>query len=299
MVAYRALAMPVTLTAMRYFLIGLLIGAIVWWLRALRGATLGKPLAKRKPEAAVEDQWNSYETIVEGQPAAIHLNLAYREQPASPALPNLYSLETSMQTSDEPGIGGTEESEEIYAIEQALRLGLVPRGFVAIGRVRHDGICRIHFYGPKNGRATFDRAVSEVLLHHQRKGKVQAKHDPEWSYYFDFLLPDADRLVWMLNRDQVEVILEHGAQPNQPLPVEHQLSFESAGQAGVFRRKAQSMGFEAQLSRSDESKEIIWVNLAREEPIELEHLHALVMKLTRLGQEYNGEYRGWGCVVTP
>src|SRR5690606_16060455 len=97
------------------------------------------------------------------------------------------------------------------------------------------------FYGPA-GQVETLRAVA---LEHAGTRRVEAgsEPDPQWTYYRELLLPDAERRQWMDDRRLVQVLREQGDALSTPRRVDHWANFASAEARDRFVAHAGRDGF--------------------------------------------------------
>ncbi len=236
-----------------------------------------------------EDAYEFYPCLVDGAPASIYVNLRFESEP-DPKLDTRYTVAIHMRERGEHGIGTADEAAAINLVEEAVITGVAADAIAYVGRLRTRGIWETVLYGPAGhadalrGIAT-DRAGDRTI-------EVRSEHDVSWSYYRDLLLPDAERRQWMDDRRMVEILSEQGDRLTTPRRVDHQLAFPTVAASEAFVSAATALGFA--LDRTEE----LTVRVHRLDPIELEHIHEVVMALADAATAHGGRYERWEAGIT-
>jgi hypothetical protein len=236
----------------------------------------------------VPDQYEFYPCLVDGAPASIYLNLRYEDEPRTET--TAYWLAVKMLDEGEHGIGTAEEGELLNAIEEAVIARASVAGLVYVGRVRTRGIWEMTFYGPAGRLDVIRGAAKDLAI--GRKTEAHSKTDAAWSYYRELLLPDAERRQWMDDRRLVQVLKEQGDALVTPRRVDHWAYFPSAAARDAFVDAAGKQGFEHDAD-DDQTAGRFGAHVFRTDPIELDHVHDVVMLLVDAAHAQGGEYDGW------
>jgi hypothetical protein len=238
----------------------------------------------------IGDAYEFYPCMVDGEPASIYVNLKY-EHGAEPGTDTVYWLDVRMADAGPYGIGTADEGEELSAFEEAAIASVGAVGLVYVGRLRTRGIWETTFYGPA-GHIDAVRAAAHELVGHVVE--VRSERDAEWSYYRELLLPDAERKQWMDDRRLVQILKEQGDALTPPRRVDHVAYFTDPGARDAFIEAVRRNGFEVELEDSDSEH---GVRVHRADPIELEHIHEVVMMLVDAAEEHGGRYDGWKTAI--
>ena len=229
------------------------------------------------------DELDFYPCLVDGAPASIYVNLRYETQNA-PDAETRYTIAVPIHDSGPHGIGTADEAELLNAWEESLieRLALV-----YVGRIRNRGIWEVVFYGPAGGL----ESVREAAALDDRASDVRSEFDPEWRYYRELLLPDAERKQWMDDRRLVQILREQGDVLVSPRDVDHFLRFTNAKQRDEFIEKIAGKGFTAQPSDPEVA------HVVRADSIDLDHIHDVVMILVDAATPLGGTYERWQSAI--
>jgi hypothetical protein len=234
----------------------------------------------------VDDAYEFYPCLVDGAPASIYLNMRFEHDP-QPQATTAYWLAVRFNDRGEHGVGTAAEAELLNAFEESAIERLAAVGLVYAGRVRTSGMWETTFYGPP-GHVDDVRAVTQSLADH--RAEVRSAPDVAWSYYRDFLLPDAERRQWIDDRRLVQVLAEQGDRLTTPRRVDHWASFDSEHARDAFIAAVEVHGFIADRAEAEGRFE---ASVHRVDPIELDHIHDVVMLVLDAAEAQGGTYDGW------
>lgn len=234
---------------------------------------------------AADDDFEFYPCLVDDAPASIYVNL--RHEHATPPLADdtRYTVAIRMRDAGEHGIGTADEAAALNLVEEAVIAAAAGRDITYVGRVRSRGIWETVLYGP-GGHLD---ALTATAMDHAGDRLVEARshRDRSWSYYRELLLPDAERRQWMNDRRMVQILREQGDRLVTPRRVDHVLEFSSSAARDAFLAAAEAAGF----TRDDSGPHQARVH--RADPIELDHIHEVVMILVDAAQPHGGSYVRW------
>ena len=236
------------------------------------------------------DELEFYPCMVDGAPASIYVNLRFEtETPAG--VDTCYRVAFELHAPGTHGIGGGDEAEALNAIEE--RLIAAATGLVYVGRVRNRGTWEIVFYGPAGQRDQL--RVEDTAGHRMR---VYEDADAEWGYYRELLLPDAERRQWMDDRRLVTILSDQGDALVSPRRVDHHAYFPSARARDAFVTDVTAKGFALALATEELDRE--WpfgAHVHRNDPIELDHIHDVVMIVADAAAAHGGRYERWESAI--
>ncbi|MBX3125820.1 MAG: DUF695 domain-containing protein [Polyangiaceae bacterium] len=245
----------------------------------------------------VVDEWEFYPCRVDDAPASIFLNFAYRtSRPAG--LDTLYYAGLQILDAADHGMGSEADAKLLWELEERITDAAASVGLCFVGRLRNHGDWQLTFYGPKEREAELEQRVVEALADTDRGYRVGSKPDEDWSYYEDFLLPDAERWQWIMDRRVVAQLREAGDDHSVPRPVDHFVHFADARRREAFLSAARALGFDAQEGATDDGAALPYgAALVRKDKVELDAIHEVVMTVLELAEEHGGEYDGWGAPI--
>jgi len=239
-----------------------------------------------------EDAFDFYPCLVDKAPASIYVNLRFIDGERPAGADTRFSIAFGMNAPGPHGIGSADEGETLDAIERDLIAALGRHGLVYAGRIRGRGEWESTFYGP----ASAGGIVRELAEATKRGHEVRSSADAEWRYYAELLVPDAERLRWMDDRRLVEILAEQGDRLATPRAVEHKLQFPSAATREAFIVDVQRDGFRMNTTVENDHEHVAHVE--REDSIELDHIHEVVMKLSDKAHAHGGSYVGWTAPIS-
>jgi regulator of RNase E activity RraB len=222
------------------------------------------------------------------------VNFAFRGEKPDGA-DTLYYAGLQILEPGDHGMGVEPDAGKLRDLEDAITDSAAAHGFTFVGRLRNHGDWQLTFYGSQGREQELEELVVAALEGSDRGYRVGSKSDPGWSYYDDFLLPDAERWQWIMDRRVVEQLAEHGDHLETARPVDHFVEFSSAKQRDEFVAAARERGFAAEEGESEDG--VHSAELVRLDPVTLEHIHRVVMELVELAEAHGGDYDGWGAPI--
>lgn len=243
-------------------------------------------------KANTGDEFDFYPCLVDDAPASIYVNLRH-EHEALDGADTRYTLAIRMREPDTHGIGTAGEAAALNLVEEAAIARARELGITYVGRVRTRGIWETVLYGPAGHVTVLETLVRERAG--DRRIEVRSAADPTWSYYRDLLLPDDERRQWMDDRRLVQILREQGDVLVTPRRVDHWAYFASATDRDAFVAAATAAGFalEEASHEADAGEQPYGAWVHRTDPIELDHIHDVVMTLVDAARAHRGRYDGW------
>ncbi len=244
-----------------------------------------------------EEEWDFYYCRVDDAPASIFMNFQYREErPAG--LETLYYVGLEMLEPGEHGLGVDDDVKLLWALEDVITTAAAEAGFTYVGRLRTGGDWQLTFYGTGGKEPTLEELVVNALSEPERGYRIGSQEDADWEYYEEFLMPDAERWQWIMDRRVVQQLEKAGDVLDTPRPVDHFIGFPDVERRESFLVAARAKGFTAEAGVTHESGEKPFsAQLIRSDPVELEHIHDVVMDVIELAEEHDGDYDGWGAPI--
>lgn len=232
-----------------------------------------------------DDAFDFYPCMVDDAPASIYVNLRFEHEPPPAAATTRHTVAIGLRDAGAYGIGSAEEAELVGGFEEQVLAAAAARGLVFAGRLRHRGVWELTFYGPA------DAALEVGLLDGQRV-MTTSHADPDWRYYRELLLPDAERQQWMDDRRLVQILREQGDALVKPRRIDHRVRFATEAARDAFLVDVARHGF-----ARDAGDESTVAHVWRVDPIELDHVHEVVMLLVDAAVAGQGVYEGWTAPI--
>ena len=246
----------------------------------------------------IRDAWEFYVCRVEDAPASILLNLGFEEHAPLGEADTLYVVRIALSDPGEHGMGGAAEAELLRPIEDRITEGAQATGLYYVGRVRSEGVWQLTFYGRAGWIDALRPTHTTTELLAGRRLEVRTMPDPDWGYYREFLLPDAERRRWIEDRHVVEALQERGDTLALARQVHHWTFFTSASARAGFVADAEREGFVVdELVDTADGARAFGAQLGRVDAVELDHIHDVVMGLVELAERHDGDYDGWETSV--
>ena len=246
----------------------------------------------------IPQAWETYPAFVDGKPAMFFLNMGMVQAAPIASAPALYLVKVEMADPGPDGMGTAAEADRFMPFEDALCEAAAKAGLYFVGRVRAGNHWEMGFYGAQ------DLDLAELL---EGIGKVSSEFeimlgggdDPDWEFLLGYLAPDRERWQWIMDHRVVRQLTDAGDDPSKPRAVDHAVHFETEDALEKFVADAKALGFTEAQRHHDANAELPWmVEVQREDPVMLSHIHDAVMDLIELVESHGGDYDGWGCPVT-
>lgn len=238
------------------------------------------------------DDFDFYPCMVDGAPASIYVNLRY-EAAVIDSADTRYDVVLSMHDGGSYGIGTAAETAELDTIEEALIARARELGATYVGRLRTRREWTSTWYGPAGQAEALRGSVGAQGL---RTVTVQHELDRAWRYYHELLVPDAERRRWMDDRRMVQILAEQGDVLCMPRRVDHRATFATEAARDGFLVTARAAGFEPGDAAPDAPANAAYLH--RNDAIELDHIHDVVMTLVDAALLHGGRYEGWIAAIT-
>ena len=244
---------------------------------------------------ADESDWDFYACRIDEYAASIVLDLRFDGREPPPGATTLYRVRLPMREPDDHGMGTAAEATAMNAFEAEVARRAEAGELIYVGRIRSRADWELVFYGAPERNAAI-QSIRDAFV--DRRTYLDVRPDPDWGYYREFLMPDAERRRWMADRRLVEVLVREGDALATPRRVDHWAHFATADARDQFVRAATELGFELQRSAEVSGDKLPFgAQIHRVDTVELDDIHEVVMQLVELAAD--GEYRGWETAVAP
>lgn len=248
----------------------------------------------------IPDAWEFYVCRVEDAPASILVNLGFESVAPLPAADTLYVVRIEMQDRDDHGMGTVAEAELLRSVEDRISEGAQAMGLYYVGRMRSRGAWQLVCYGPAGWLDALKPTHTTLELLVGRRVDVRTMPDPDWGFYREYLLPDADSRQWIADRHVVEELQDRGDTLTEPRLVKHWAFFTTTSERAAFVTEAEHQGF-AVVNLVDDAvgARAFGAQLARVDAVDLDHIHDVTMSLVELARRHAGAYDGWESSFEP
>lgn len=247
-----------------------------------------------------DDAFDFYPCMVDKAPASIYVNLRFAHEPAPPGADTRSTLAIFLRDRGAHGIGTEAEADVIEPFEERALAAAAAAGLVFVGRVRHGGVWELTFYGAGEGARGARAALAELDASSLdgRRVTTTSQLDPSWRYYRELLLPDADRERWMDDRRLVEILRAQGDALVKPRRIDHRAVFTTVASRDAFLTEVERHGFQRDEAPAEEAEAPAFpARVWRVDPIELDHIHEVVMILVDAALARGGVYEGWTASI--
>jgi regulator of RNase E activity RraB len=226
------------------------------------------------------------------------VNFWFNEKAPMKGFGHLLWVFVKMDEQGEHGLGLTADMEVTRSLGHALSAHIqesLEAHYVA--RIRGQGDWQLYFYGRRSDR--FEEVVDAFMTQYPgRKYAAGDQADPEWEVFRTFLFPDEERLRWILDNRVVELLEEKGDPLTEARRVDHWIYFTDRTARDQFEAAAAAAGFEVQgggeITNDDGH---VGIQVHREDFVDIERIHAVVMELKTMATRHGGDYDGWETAV--
>lgn len=244
--------------------------------------------------------WDFYFCKVEGQPASIMLNLALSKIAPLTEYRYLIYVFVRLRNPNEIGLTTQEEAENLYRLEDRLSSALEQylEGFY-VARNTTQGRREFYFYC--STITDYPALLEEVMRDFpEYKYSFGDQVDPEWGFFFDFLMPSPSEYLTIRNRQALLQLEEQGDRHELYRPVTHVLSFPSGEKRFNFLIHMKSRGYEEGDDYFLESHEAhsYRLEISRRDKVEFFHIENLVRDVSKIASQFEGLYHGWRSQAT-
>jgi hypothetical protein len=236
------------------------------------------------------DEFDFYPCLVDDAPASIYVNLRYANAMPPASAATRYSVTIDMRDAGPHGVGTAEEAQHLNTAEESLiaRFG----DLIYVGRIRNRGTWEITFYGDGHHINSLRDAATSLV--DDRHVETISQPDSTWSYYRELLLPDDERRRWMDDRRLVQILKEHGDVLVAKRRVDHWAYFKTEPERDAFVEAVKREGFALDETSHMPAEDMPFgAQVFRDDPIELDHIHDVVMIVHDAAIEHGGTYDGW------
>ncbi len=245
-------------------------------------------------------EWDFYFCTLNGQPAAVMLDLDLIRQVPDPARPFLWEVGITLRQPDADGFSTEPETPVLFALEDRLVQTLTDKADTRyVGRTTTARQRTFYFYAPVS--FFLHETVGEALeAFPAYPYSAASRSDPGWDFYKEILYPAAQEWQRILTRRMHARLQADGLPPDLPLCIAHRLQFAREHDRSQAEPLLQAAGF--LLSEREYLAEAPFpflLQAIREEAFTLEDLQAVVQWLNQLADQWGGTYGGWSTLSGP
>jgi regulator of RNase E activity RraB len=160
-------------------------------------------------------------------------------------------------------------------------------------------IGRREFYYYSSEPSTFEKAVKNAMkCSPDYEFDWGTQNDPSWNQYLNVLFPDEDDLQKMLNREVLDVMGENGDKPETPREVLHWVYFTRESDRSDFEAALQIKGYRIESETHHSGEENPYsVCFGKVQECTGEAIDKVVSEMTKLAEQFQGNYDGWEAQV--
>ena len=237
--------------------------------------------------------WDAYLTEIDENPISIVLDLDAGLNFKDLRLPFVCQVNIDLQQPGADGLHETDENSDLNEFEDAFEI-VVIKGLKGryVGRCTGKGKRALYAYLPSttDAKQILEKALAPCSKY---VPELNITFDSDWSFYFEGLFPSPEELRVILN-EQVLRSLEEGGDPlESPREIDHWIFFPTEESLESFKKEVEGNGF-AVRSESKEGGDLPYsLHISREDSVDRDSLHDLVLDLFRKAEALGGDYDGW------
>jgi uncharacterized protein (TIGR01619 family) len=237
--------------------------------------------------------WDFYPKTIDGYPASIFLDLAFRFHAPRPTHATLGSVQIALQDARKDGQVTELESKALDVVEDAFRQALANEKTLYVGRITAAGQREFFFY--LVSADDWSQRVRDVMARFPGYAfRSESFDDAAWSTYFDLLLPPALELQLMQNRRVVEQLTSLGDALTAKREIDHWAFFADGGARQQFLSALMREGFQVRgLMEPSATHPNFGVQFFRSDAPVLINMDRITTALMALCEESRGQYGGW------
>jgi hypothetical protein len=247
-------------------------------------------------DAPVDDDWEFYACLVDGENASIFVNLALAKVAPVLALTCMAYVRIYMREPRPDGLSSQEEYQALISLEDAVvpRLQELARA-TYVGRNTSGGCRDFYFYSPLAD--DWDTRVAGVMSSFRDyQYECGIREDPEWNTYFTFLYPSERIMQTIQNRRTCEALESKGDNRSQIREIDHWAYFHTLSARDQFVDAALRQGFALREMTEPSAEEMPFgAQVYRPDPPS--DIDSPVLTLFDLAKMCGGDYDGWECPV--
>lgn len=234
-------------------------------------------------------------TSWKGSPAAIAVDLAWRDHCPDPTRRFLARVSFELLAPDAHGLPGTEEQRTLGDVAHRLDQELVYRHDGAVvGWVTWQGRRDLFVYLPLPVPLEADLAAIIDPLAPEHPWSVAMSEEADWRTYREVLMPDDPGMQQILTWRGVDELERAGDDLTVPRPIRHLLWFPDEATRERVAARAERDGWRAWHAEKDPDKALPWgLVVEHTSPADRATLQAACDALYTLAIGLGGRYDGW------
>jgi len=246
-----------------------------------------------------QPKWEFYQFEADDKPVSVMLDIALGKLAPMPDKSILIWFRLKLLQPGENGLAVREEIDRLVDLEREVERELEEAfGAVFSGKITTEGFRDLYFYAEHDfGFNDILEQVQARYPHYDLTGG--SKTDPDWAVYREIIYPTRSELHTILNRRILRQLEKYGDKHTKPRKVDHWIFFVNEADRKNFIEKVIEKGFviESKETMQDGKPHPLKVRISRIDNVNEVYINQLVLNLTELAGEYNGEYDGWETMV--
>jgi uncharacterized protein (TIGR01619 family) len=240
------------------------------------------------------DNWNSYALLVDGEPASIFVDIGIARSAPLPGYDDMAYLRVAMRNARPDGLSSEAEFDDLISLERHV-VGEIEAKTpsVYVGRNTSGGT-RDFFFFVKDAPAFGSVARSALSNFPAYRFEIGGSRDPQWTTYWNFLYPSAEKLQRMKNRDLLDRLAKRRDRPDIARQIDHFAYFGDEAGRAAFADHVRAQGFSVNQPTAQTAGKFPLEFRRSDRPSDMDDV---TIALLRGARQHGGEYDGWACPV--
>jgi len=244
----------------------------------------------------MSEHWDFYFSRVNDVLASLFVDVGIRTSVPNPKKPCLLWMWLYFKQPRADGLSSKEESETLWAIEDAISEAVAPLGATLVGQITTAGRREMYFYGPSD--QGWSEAVAESVGRFEGyQHDSGSQRDEAWNQYLNVLYPSARDRQRIKNRKVIEALEKEGDLLTKKREVSHWAYFPAKADRALFEKDVLARGFEVvDLGEHDDALNGRFsIRFKRIDAVDGDSINAVTLELLELAAK--GHYDGWETPV--
>jgi len=246
-------------------------------------------------EAIVSDNWNSYQLLVNNEPASNFVDLGIGRSAPLRRYDQLAYIRLRMLQPRADGLSSQEEFDELKRIEDALAEAVEKQSeTVYVGSNTSGGNRDFYFYTTNTDifEAVAAKATAAFECYEFMLG---SRPDRDWQVYFDFLYPSPVQMHQIKNREVLQHLRNNGDRLAEAREIDHFAYFSELAARKAFVAYIGKCGFSIKATPTPSDSADYSLKFSRmDAPIDIDDV---TTELAKAVSAHRGQYDGWGCPI--
>jgi len=248
---------------------------------------------------AQEEEWDVYLASYNGKPGSTVINMGLKK--TAPLIKFPYVLVTGVRYTNcrEDGFPEEGELDRLHVVSDSLDANLKAAFSIKKAGSFTNNCERLEYYYLSDTMGVRGKLLQlYASVFGSYEPYINIKADRQWTYYLEFLYPNATIREYMLNQKVLDALLKAGDNLEAARKVDHWAYFRTTKDMGCFLATIKAMGFEIGETGNDEKSPMPFrLQFSRKDKVDLSSISAVTTDLRKKAAICQGDYDGWETFV--